>query len=221
MSTFWERKWSKVKDSERDFTNLNSKWPTLSRYIPKKEGIIIVDLGCGDGIVSKEILNINPNARYIGLDVSEVALGIASNRLPGVEFYKINSDGKLPLENDLADFVFTSEVIEHVYDTEYAFSEMARILKPGGRLLLTTPYHGFFKNLLIVLLGFDRHFDPTGITIRYFSKKSLFSCLRKVSLKILSYSYFGRFRPFPMSIIVLAEKSRRNMKSLPPKIKAL
>ena len=53
-----------------------------------------------------------------------------------------------------ADFVFSSEVLEHIYDVENAFSEVARILKPGGRLLLTTPYHGLIKNILITRFFF-------------------------------------------------------------------
>lgn len=208
MSMFWDRKWSQVKamNDRRDLSNFHLKWSKLRSYIPKGDGIVIVDFGCGDGIIIKEMIKINPKARYIGLDVSVVALQMASAQLPDVRFYKITSDGKFPLEDESVDFIFTSEVIEHVYDTEYAFSEMFRILKPGGRLLLTTPYHGFVKNLLIALLAFDKHFDPTGITIRYFSKRSLFSCLRKASLKIVTYRYYGRFYPLPMSIIVLAEK---------------
>jgi len=209
MSMFWDRKWSHIKaiDSKRDLTNFLIKWPKLSSYIPKDKGLIIVDLGYGDGIIIEEMLKINPTAKYIGLDVSDIALQMAATRLPDVKFYKIPYDGTFPLKDESVDFIFTSEVIEHVYDTEYAFSEMSRILKPRGRLLLTTPYHGFIKNLLISLLAFDKHFDPTGITIRYFSKKTLFSCLRKASLEILKHSYYGRFYPFPMSIVVLAEKS--------------
>lgn len=149
---------------------------------------------------------INPQAEYIGLDISETALKSAAAILPECKFYKIEDGGNSPLENNSIDFVFSSEVIEHIYDTKNAFSEIARILKPGGQLLLTTPYHGLIKNLLIALFAFDKHFNPSGPHIRFFSKKSLSSLLQKYGFKVLKYGYYGRFYPASHSIYVLAEK---------------
>jgi SAM-dependent methyltransferase len=123
-----------------------------------------------------------------------------------VEFHEIVDGGKFPIADSSVDFVFASEIIEHVYDMENAFSEVSRVLRLGGRLLLTTPYHGFIKNLLIVLFNFDSHFSPTGPHIRFFSKKSPFSCLIKVGLKPLINGYFGRFYAIPHCMFVLAEK---------------
>lgn len=62
------------------------------------------------------------------------------------------------------------------------------------------------KNLLIVLFAFNRHFNPTGSHIRFFSKKSLFGLLQKYGFKVLKYGYYGRFYPVSHSIYILAEK---------------
>ena len=182
MSKFYEKYWSDNKNGY--LSDFDLKWPKLKKFISLERGAVIVDFGCGNGRVIQEMKKINPQAEYIGLDVSEMALKSAAAILPDCKFYKIEDGENLPLENNSIDFVFSSEVIEHIYDIENAFLEISRILKPGGKLLLTTPYHGLIKNLLIVLFAFDKHFNPAGSHIRFFSKKSLFSLLKKAGLML-------------------------------------
>lgn len=204
MAQFYERYWNNDSGHLPDF---HIKWPKLRQFIPNQKNITILDFGCGQGAILEELKKINPDARYIGLDVSGTALEKAKKRLPGVEFHLIVDGEKLPLGDRIVDFIFSSEVIEHIYDTENAFSEMTRILKPGGQVLLTTPYHGFLKNLAITLTGFDKHFDPFGPHIRFFSKKTLLDGLRGRGLDILKVGYYGRFYPLSHSIFVLAKKT--------------
>lgn len=200
---FYENYWQGAKDYSPDFA---LKWPKLKRFIPIKRDVVIVDFGCGNGQIIKEMELVNPEATYIGLDISEKALEQARKILPDYKFYKIEDGGRFPLDDNSVDFVFSSEVIEHIYDTENAFSEITRILKPGGKLLLTTPYHGLIKNILIVLFVFDCHFNPIGPHVRFFSKKSLFNLLKKNAFNVEKYGYYGRFYPIPHSIFVLAKK---------------
>jgi len=210
---FYNRYWlRRIRDEEQGNDSelryhLQLKWPKLRQFIPLNAGAVVLDFGCGDGKIIKEILELNPNVRVIGLDVSDKALGKASIFLPGVEFQKIVDGRKFPLTDSSVDLVISSEVIEHIFDIENALSEISRILKVGGRLLLTTPYHGFIKNLLIVFFNFSKHFNPTGPHIRFFSKKSLFLCLTKFGLNPIIHGYFGRIYPIPHCIFVLAEKS--------------
>ncbi len=167
---------------------------------------VVLDFGCGDGRIIKEMLAINPKSKYIGLDVSDIALKAARAFCPEAEFYKIHDGGTFPLSDSTVNFIFSSEVIEHVYDTKNAFTEMHRVLVPQGKLLLTTPYHGLIKNILIALMNFENHFDPCGPHVRFFTKKSLFSCLTSSGFCLLKHGYFGRFFPVPHCIFVLAEK---------------
>lgn len=201
---FYERYWG-ARDDEH-LSDFALKWPKLMPFIPLVEGITIVDFGCGAGAILREIRKLNPHAHLVGLDVSEQALKRAMSTIPGCEFHRVDDGGRFPLENSSVDFIFSSEVIEHVYDTENAFKEMVRILKHGGRTLLTTPYHGFWKNLIIIFFGFDRHFSPTGPHIRFFSKRTLFGLLKENGFKILTHGFYGRFYPLSHSIFVLAEK---------------
>ena len=201
---FYNRYWG--ERGEGHLSDFDLKWPKLKRYIPLEERVTIADFGCGGGEILREISLINPSAKLIGLDVSDRALKRARQRLPQGNFHKIEDGGQFPLENRSADFVFSSEVIEHVYDTENAAAEITRILRPGGEVLMTMPYHGFLKNLLIVFLGFDRHFDPVGPHVRFFSKKTITGLLERAGLKVVHYDYYGRFFPFSHSMVVLAKK---------------
>jgi 2-polyprenyl-3-methyl-5-hydroxy-6-metoxy-1,4-benzoquinol methylase len=204
LDPFYERYWSgrqtgRLSDFER-------KWPILAPLIPTDSSLTILDYGCGNGEILVEMQRLNPAARYFGADVSNTAIEAARVRLPGVTFHAISDGGGLPLENGAVDFIFCSEVIEHVYDTEATFRELARLLRPGGHLLLTTPYHGLAKNLLLVLCAFDRHFDPLGPHIRFFTKGSLFRCLRNAGLEPRDHGYVGRFFPISMAIYVMAQR---------------
>lgn len=203
MSKFYENYWL---DKNGHLSDFNLKWPKLKKFIPLEKEVVIVDFGCGNGQIIREMKKINPQAEYIGLDISETALKSAAAVLLDCQFYRIEDGGQLPLEDNSVDFVFSSEVIEHIYDTENAFSEIARILKPGGQLLLTTPYHGLIKNLLIALFAFDRHFDLVGPHIRFFTKKTLFNLLRKYGLSVIKYGYYSRFYPIPYSLYIFAKK---------------
>jgi len=203
MPAFYERYWEGDKEALADF---DLKWPVLSAYIPKDEGIALLDFGCGKGHILSAIAKWNSNAKLAGCDVSETALQTAHAKMPNVAFHKIVDGGPIPLPDATVDFVFSSEVIEHVYDTENAVREIARVLRSGGKFLVTVPYHGFFKNLALVCFGFDTHFDPTGGHIRFFSKKSLTALLEKNGLMVQKYAYYGRVYPFSHSIVVLATK---------------
>ena len=71
--------------------------------------------------------------------------------------------------------VWAGETIEHVADTAGWLSEIRRVLRPGGRLLLSTPDHG---RLLVLWLAcsrraFEAHFDPRADHLRYYTRAGL------------------------------------------------
>jgi 2-polyprenyl-6-hydroxyphenyl methylase/3-demethylubiquinone-9 3-methyltransferase len=203
-SPFYERYWAHRKGTRLD--DFDYKWPLLAGYVPRRPGVRIMDLGCGSGELIGEMMGLTPEALFTGLDVSQSALRLAARNFPGAAYFLITDGGRFPLEDASVDFVFASEVLEHVYDTRNALSEIARVLAPGGRFLLTVPYHGFVKNLLIVLFSFDRHFDPTDAHVRFFTKKSLFACLEAAGLDVEEHHRHGRLYPISRTLLVLARK---------------
>jgi SAM-dependent methyltransferase len=131
----------------------------------------VLDLGCGAGRFVAALRD--AGADPVGVEIAEAALERARRNAPGADLRAVEPDGSLPLEHGSVDLVWCSEVLEHVADTEHLLLETRRVLRPGGRLLVTVPFHGRVKAALIGLLRFDAHFDPTGQHLRFYTRGSL------------------------------------------------
>ncbi len=204
MSKYYNEFWNKYKNQHLgDFT---FKWPVLKKIIPLKNGQTVLDFGCGTGRITRELREILPKSKFVGVDVSETAIKIAKKKYPWANFYSVQDGDKFPFKKNSFDLILAADVIEHIYNTQHTLLELNRILKKGGEIVITTPYYGFIKNLLIITLDFDNIFNPTGPHIRFFSKRSLFSLLESAGFRIIKHGYFGRFYPIPRSIYVIASK---------------
>jgi SAM-dependent methyltransferase len=138
-----------------------------------KPGERVLDLGCGAGRFLTALKD--AGADPVGVEIAEAAAERA--RATGVEVRLVEPDGTLPFGHGEFDLVWCSEVLEHVPDTLGLLHETRRVLKPGGRLLLTVPYHGRLQAAAIALTRFDQHFDPLGQHVRFFTRRSLASTL--------------------------------------------
>jgi len=99
-----------------------------------------------------------------------------------------------------------TDVIEHLFDTRTIVAEIFRVLKPRGQALISTPYHGVTKNALIAIFRFDRHFDPQGPHIRFFSRRTLTDLLRDAGFRSFAYFHLGRVFPVWKNLVVIARK---------------
>jgi len=104
----------------------------------------VADLGCGSGAMLCEVLQSNPGWTGFGLDISRESVDYARRlaALKGVanrSHFQQGSIGDLPFRNGSVHLVIASEVIEHLPEPQKAFSEIARVLAPGGLLALTVP----------------------------------------------------------------------------------
>lgn len=143
----------------------------LLEHIPA--GATVLDLGSGAGEFSAEIRA--AGATPVAVDVASEALRRARERLPGLDARLWAGGEPLPLQDNSVDVVWTGEVIEHVVDVAPWLSEVRRVLRPGGTLLLTTPDHGP-RTLLALALSprrFARHFEPRSDHVRFFSRRTL------------------------------------------------
>ncbi|MDP2895351.1 MAG: class I SAM-dependent methyltransferase [bacterium] len=177
---------------------------------PSLNGELAVDLGCGTGEFTLFLSDLGFDA--VGVDVSQRALAEARARHPQLRFEIIN-DERLPLSDSSVDLIWSSEVIEHVFDVMGWLAEANRSLKPGGIMVLTTPYHGFFKMLAVLLTSFGQHFDPRGSHIRFFDKKSLLRCLNAAGFQPCTRSGYGRPWPLWKSFFVVSRKVRQVRRS--------
>jgi SAM-dependent methyltransferase len=94
-----------------------------------RAGDVVVDVGCGEQPLRGLVQALG--ARYVGTDVTQNAQGTVDH---------VCSITRLALEDASADVVICTEVLEHVSETACAFDELARVLAPGGRIVVTVPF---------------------------------------------------------------------------------
>ena len=109
---------------------INNK--SIERHLDDIEGIVI-DLGCGTSPFREDILKYA--SKYIGIDWTE-----SNHELPHVSILA-NLSQYLPLRENSADTVVSFQVLEHLPEPKIFLTECFRILKSGGRLIITIPFN--------------------------------------------------------------------------------
>jgi 2-polyprenyl-6-hydroxyphenyl methylase/3-demethylubiquinone-9 3-methyltransferase len=207
MKEYYEGYWNPAVDvSEHDVTTparMRRLLATMRKYC--RPGARVLDLGCGAGSFSAALHRHGYDV--IGLDIAENAVELARQTYPQVCFQVLRADGTIPAPDQTFAAVWSSEVIEHVFDVGAYLREIHRVLQPNGLLVLTTPHHGLIKNLGIVLVKFERHFNVQGNHIRYFTKPALDRCLTEGGFQPLAYGGVGRFWPVYRTWFVTAKRA--------------
>ncbi len=138
-----------------------------------RPGQRVLDLGCGEGRFAAELHR--AGAEVLAVDVAQEPLRRAGDAHPELELKLIDGEGEWDLPDASFDVVWAGEVIEHVADTAGWLSEVRRVLRPGGTLLLTTPAHPLLRRLALALApgAWERHLDPRGDHLRFYTRRSL------------------------------------------------
>lgn len=160
----------------------------------QKEKLRILDLGCGNGSLSHVIAE--QGYEVFGIEESKQGVAIAHQSFPNCNFIQ-SSIYELPdakLRNSF-DLVLSVEVIEHLLYPRELVRAAKKCLKPNGRLILTTPYHGYFKNLVMALSGkMDKHFHVLwdGGHIKFFSVATMTTLLKEEGYTDINFKSAGR-----------------------------
>jgi 2-polyprenyl-6-hydroxyphenyl methylase/3-demethylubiquinone-9 3-methyltransferase len=170
-------------------------------------GCHVLDAGCGDGAFLVFLRRLG--VRVTGVELAEAAAAQARRRCPEADVQIASLEEPLPFDNGTFDAVWLTDVLEHLFDVRGALGELHRVLKRRGLLMLTTPYHGLVKNLLIALAGFEGHYDPEGGPIRFFTRRSLDRCLRGAGFVPEIAQVLGHVWPVWKSVFVVARKADR------------
>lgn len=157
----------------------------LARVRP---GENVLDVGCGEGRFTAELAAAGVHG--VGIDVAEEPLRRARAAHHGVDVRLVDVVESWPFADASFDAVWAGEVIEHVADTGGWLSEVRRVLRPGGRLLVSTPNHSRLVVLWLALSAraFDAHFDPRLDHLRFYSRRTLISLLEDFGFQDVSIS---------------------------------
>ncbi len=186
-------------------------YPPVARFLQDfPAGTVIVDLGCGNG--SFLSLFQGRGWQLYGADFSPSGIALARSNFPNIRFSLADTQS-IPTElEDKAgqvDVVLTTEVIEHLYNPRGFLSSCYRLLKPGGTLVLTTPYHGYLKNLFLAASGkLDWHFNALRDHghIKFWSHKSIREILIEAGFTDIEIVGAGRFPLLWKSMVVRVRK---------------
>src|SRR5688572_20305977 len=152
----------------------------------------ICDLGCGNGHIAGRLAPLG--YEVTGIDASRSGIHIAQHAYPNVKFVEALINRELT-GFDSFDLVISSDVIEHLYSPSNLLEAAFSLLKPGGHILLGTPYHGYLKNLVLAMTGrMDSHFSVLhdGGHIKFFSVKTLSRLMMAHSVDDLRFTFYGR-----------------------------
>lgn len=170
----------------------------------------ILDVGCGNGYTVGQFLA-RGCREVVGIDLSEQGIALARKAYPAGRFELCPADDKL-LENLGSapfDLVVSTEVVEHLYAPRPFASGCLQALRPGGRLVLTTPYHGYWKNLTLSVLGkWDAHANPLwdGGHIKLWSRQTLAELLRETGFVNLQFRGAGRVPHLWMTMLMAGDR---------------
>lgn len=133
----------------------------------------VLDVGCGEGQLTAAVAQ--AGIAVLGVDVAEEPLRRARELHPSLEVQRVEIDRDWPLPDASFDVVWAGETIEHVADTAAWLSQLRRLLRSSGSLLLSTPAHGRLKMLRLASSArrLEAHFDPRSDHLRFYTRHTL------------------------------------------------
>ena len=168
----------------------------------------LLDVGCGEGRFAAAVLDVG--AQVVGIDVAEEPLRRAREERPELDLRVVPAEGSWPLQDASFDAVWAGETIEHVADTAGWLSEIRRVLRPGGLLLLSTPAHSPLTLLGLALSrrAFAAHFDPRSDHLRFYSRGSLAELLGEFGFAEIALSRLGGLPGARRTLLACARRAR-------------
>jgi 2-polyprenyl-3-methyl-5-hydroxy-6-metoxy-1,4-benzoquinol methylase len=183
-------------------------FPAIKSFLKNKKGRII-DLGAGWGHMTDLVANLG--FEVVAVEMSPEKADYAKKQFPDIKFFCCDvydiPEKVVPFEAPF-DFVVATELIEHLFDPEKFLNITKQLLKENGLLILSTPYHGYLKNLMLAFFNkMDDHFKvwELGGHIKFFSKKSLFAILKKAKYRPIKFVGAGRCCFLYKSMVVISK----------------
>jgi len=153
----------------------------------------VLDYGCNDGWVSREVKHCRPRCEVSGADINPAALKTARRRRGGIEYFDARNG---ELDGKVFDVVILSHVLEHVHARHELLERVVGLIAPGGRLVISVPQERFRGDSTLlpwatnVLRG--RFVNPHVVVLRH---KALRALLHAVGFEIDRSTYTNLIWP--------------------------
>lgn len=180
--------------------------PAVIRCLEKIGARKILDLGCGNGALCADLTASGFDVE--GCEPSADGFAIATKSRAGIRFHNLGVYDEPSIGQ--FDAVVSTEVIEHLYSPKALPKFARKVLKPGGHLIVSTPYHGYMKDLAIAAMGrCDRHHGSLvdGGHIKFFSRRTLTTLLENEGFIVTDFMGAGRL-PYLWKSMVLTARGQ-------------
>lgn len=167
----------------------------------------VFDLGCGNGSVAWILTQKGWEVR--GVDPSSQGISQAKQNYPSLELEIGSAYDDLVSRFGQAPVVTSLEVVEHVYAPRDYASTLFSLVEPGGFAIITTPYHGYWKNLALAITGkMDSHFTALWDHghIKFWSIRTLTVLLEEAGFTDIRFKRCGRVPLLAKSMMAIAKK---------------
>jgi 2-polyprenyl-3-methyl-5-hydroxy-6-metoxy-1,4-benzoquinol methylase len=165
------------------------------------------EIGCGNGATAHFLYELGFSVT--GVDPSESGIALAQKAFPEASLHVGSAYDDLAAIYGTFPLVISLEVIEHCFHPRRFARTFFSLLEPGGLGILSTPYHGYWKNLALAITGrWDAHLGPLwdGGHIKFFSTATLGALLQEVGFRQISFVRVGRIPPLAKSLIAIAHR---------------
>lgn len=182
----------------------------LNNYLENKEGahdLRLFDLGCGNGSVANHFSQLG--WEVTGVDPSIEGIAVGQKNYPHLKLAEGSAYDDLSRKYGTFPVVISLEVIEHVYAPRAFAKRLFDLVEPGGIAIVSTPYHGYLKNLALAVTGkLDNHFTVLWDHghIKFWSMRTLEILLNEVGFSDTKFDRVGRIPPLAKSMIATAVK---------------
>lgn len=177
---------------------------TLKRTPPPAR---IFELGCGNGAMANELATLGYDVTAVDPSIKGVA--IAKKHFTGCRFELGSAYDELHRQYGVFNLVLSLEVVEHIFYPRRYAATIASLLAPGGTAIISTPYHGYLKNLALAVFNkWESHADPLWDCghIKLWTRPKLRRLFEEVEMEEVAFHRIGRIPQLAKSMIMVLRK---------------
>lgn len=180
---------------------------SIKGNLNEKESCRLFELGCGNGSVA----NVISQSGWLvaGVDPSVEGISHANAHYPDIKLEVGSAYDDLSSKYGTYPVVTSLEVVEHVYFPRKWAATIYDLLDTGGTAIISTPYHGYWKNLVMAITGkLDGHFTALWDHghIKFWSIKTMAILLQEAGFVDIRFERAGRIPCLAKSMIAIARK---------------